>query len=131
MINDLSERIAARITAHGVLISFRMARFLDKESGMTPDRRILLRDSDPEAYENFTALHLGAIRSDRGTNPAAGQPNQSSLDAWMSTIDAAAHFGVTDRCIRKWCRTGQLPATWSGNRWWIDRNALAIHDLTA
>ena len=128
---ELSDRIASRILADGVLISFRMARVLDKNSGMTADRRILLWDSDPEAYENYAALHLAALRSDHGTNHPVAQRNMRDLEAWMSTQETADHFGVTDRCIRKWCRTGRLPATWTGNRWWINRNYLSIHDLTA
>jgi excisionase family DNA binding protein len=131
---SLELRIAKRLTQDGcAIVSPRMARWLERELKMTADRRILMRDSDPEAYEVFVALHFAAtgFRSDLGTNHAAGQPDQAQLKAWISTGDAADEIGVTDRCIRKWCNTGRLPATWSGNRWWINRNDITVHKLTA
>lgn len=128
---SLEARIARRITDEGVLVSWRMALWLEKEIHMTADRRILMRDADPDAYEVLAALHIGAFRSDCGTNDAAGQPNQTQLETWMSTREAAREIGVTDRCIRKWIDTGRLRATMAGNRWLINRNDITIHKLTA
>lgn len=126
---SLESRIAARLTGDGVIISGRMAQWLEQQVRMTADRRIRLRHNDPEAYENLTALHLAALRSESGTNQAAPQANSPNLDMWMSTSEAADAVGVTDRCIRKWCEDGQLGAIKSGGRWLINRNTLALKDI--
>jgi excisionase family DNA binding protein len=102
---------------------------LDKQSGMTADRRIRLRDTDPDAYVVFAALHIVALNSDIGTNDEAAQRVSAELDMWMSTTEAAKALRVTDRCIRNWCRTGRLRAVLSGSRWLIDRNTLNLRDI--
>ncbi|OBK70277.1 helix-turn-helix domain-containing protein [Mycobacterium sp. 1274761.0] len=129
---SLEVRIAQRITGDGsAIVPPRIARWLEKQTGMTADRRIRLRDSDPEAYIALTALHVAALRSDTGTNDAAPQRVHADLNMWMSTSEAAKALGVTDRCIRKWCRTGRLRAVLAGSRWMVDRTtvALALHDV--
>lgn len=125
---SLETRIAQRITSDGsVVVPQRVARWLDKKSGMTADRRIRMRAVDPEAYEVLAALHEVALRSDTGTNEAEAQCVTADLNMWMSTSEAAKVLNVTDRCIRKRCTTGQLNATMTGGRWLIDRNSVTHH----
>jgi excisionase family DNA binding protein len=126
---SLEARIANRLTNDGsVIIPPRMARWLEKQAGMTADRRARLYFTDIEAYEVLLALHLVA-RSDCGTERVVGQHNTQQSELWMSTSQAAKTLGVTDRCVRKWCATGRLRATLSGSRWLIDRNSLALRDI--
>ncbi|MGD3153716.1 helix-turn-helix domain-containing protein [Tsukamurella tyrosinosolvens] len=127
---NLAARITASVNADGsVTIPPRIARWLDQQSGLTADRRIRLLDTDPEAYVALGALHLSACGySGSGTNPAAGQPNQPD---WVGTEEAAQAFGVTDRCIRKWCASGRLPSVRVGRQWLIDRNALDPKNIAA
>lgn len=126
-LTPLEVRIAQRITSDGsVIIPPRMARWLEKQAGITADRRIRLRDNDPEAYVVLAALHLAALSSGNGTNHAAAQGVSASSNVWMSTGEAATALGVTDRCVRKRCKAGQLPAVRSGSRWLINRATLAL-----
>lgn len=128
---SLESRIGQRITSDGsVIIPPRIAHWLEEKSGMTADRRIRLRDTDPDAYVALAALHISAAhRSDTGTNAAAAQPVTADLSMWMTTSEAAKTLGVTDRCIRKWCKTGRIQAVMSGSRWLIDRNSLAASQI--
>ena len=58
---SLEVRIAQHITADGsAIIPPRIARWLEQNSGITADRRIRLRDNDPDAYVALAALHLSA-----------------------------------------------------------------------
>ena len=124
---SLEVRIAQRITSDGsAIIPPRVAHWLEQNSGITADRRIRLRDTDPDAYVALAALHLAALRSDNGTNDAAAQRISADSNMWMSTSEAAEALNVTDRCVRKWCTTGRLGAEMSGGRWLIDRNTLAV-----
>lgn len=129
---SLEARIAQRITADGsAVICPRMARWLEKQAGITADRRIRLRDTDPDAYVALTALHLAALRSDSGTESAAGQQNTEQSAIWMSTREAAEALNVTDRCVRNWCKSGRLRAVLAGSRWLIDRNTLFLKDIAS
>ncbi|WP_163720920.1 helix-turn-helix domain-containing protein [Mycolicibacterium psychrotolerans] len=96
---------------------------------MTADRRIRLRDNDPEAYVVLTALHLAALRSDCGTKDEVSQGLRADSQVWLSTGEAAEALGVTDRCVRKRCETGRLNAVRLGGRWLVDRNTLALKDI--
>ncbi|MEH3141174.1 MAG: helix-turn-helix domain-containing protein [Mycobacterium kyogaense] len=128
--HSLEARIAQRITTDGdAIVSPRMARWLEKQAGMTADRRIRLRNSDPDAYVVLAALHLSALCSENGTETAVRQRKTEQSEIWMSTSEAAENLGVTDRCIRKWCTTGRLHAVMSGGRWLINRNTLALEDI--
>lgn len=125
--SPLETRIAQHITGDGsVIIPPRIARWLEQNSGMTADRRIRLRDTDPEAYVALAALHLSALGSDSGTKDAAPQSVSASLNMWMSTKQAAKALGVTDRCIRKWCTTGRLHAELVGAHWLVNPNSIGL-----
>lgn len=125
-------RIAQHITSDGaVIIPPRIAHWLDKQSGMTADRRINLRRSDPEAYIALAALHLAAERSESGTELTAEQDKTQQSDTWMSTSEAAKALGVTDRCVRKRCATGQLDAVMSGGRWLVNRHTAFMKNTAA
>jgi hypothetical protein len=122
---SLEVRISRRLTADGsVIIPPRIARWLEHNAGMTADRRIRLRDNDPEAYVALAALHLSALSSESGTKDAEPQPNSAQLQEWISSRQAADTLHVTDRCIRKWCTTGRLHAQQIGSRWLIDPTSM-------
>lgn len=128
---SFESRIKSRLTADGsVIVSPRVARWLERQAGITADRRIRLRDTDPEAYIALTALHLAALCSDSGTNHAVRQHHGSDLEMWMSTSQAAKALNVTDRCIRKRCDSGRLDAVRSGSRWFIHRKTIALQGIT-
>ncbi|WP_090359573.1 helix-turn-helix domain-containing protein [Mycolicibacterium fluoranthenivorans] len=123
-------RIAQHITSDGsAIITPRIARWLEQNANMTADRRIRLRDTDPEAYVAFAALHLAACRSDCGTSQVAAQKNTTQLDMWLSTKQAAKALNVTDRCVRNWCTTGRLHAQLVGARWLINPSSIALHQI--
>jgi excisionase family DNA binding protein len=131
---DWAERIGRHITAEGsVVVPPRIAAALEEKAGLTADRQILVRDNDPLAYEVLAALHLAALihSSGSGTKLAAVQHGSKESDQWLTTTEAAAEVGVTDRCIRKWITTGRLPARQHGNRYLIDRQHLTIQALAA
>ena len=44
--------------------------------------------------------------------------------------EAAAALNVTDRCIRKWAKTGRLRAVLAGSRWLIDQKAISVKHIT-
>lgn len=127
---SLETRIAQHITRDGdAIVSPRVARWLEKQAGMTADRRILLRGSDPDAYVVLAALHLAALRSDSGTDSVAGQRKTEQSEVWISTSEAAETLGVTDRCIRNWCRSGRLTARRVGKTWLINDHTLPLKDI--
>lgn len=127
---SLESQITSLITSDGsVIVPPRIARWLERQANVTADRRIKLRDIDPDAYAVLVALHIVALGSDSGTNSAAAQHVRTDSTMWMSTGEAARELGVTDRCVRKWCRTGRLAAVMSGGRWLINRNTLATRNI--
>lgn len=124
--DSLEVRIAQRITADGsAIIPPRISRLLEDACKMTADRRIRLRDADPDAYVALAALHLSALCSESGTKHVEVQPNNPELRAWISTRDAAKTLNVTDRCIRKWCVNGRLQAEVNGGRWLVNPTSIA------
>ena len=121
---SLEDRIAERITGDGsAIIPPRIARWLERKSGMTDDRRRGLRTTDPEAYVALTALHSAALHSDSGTENTAAQSNTTQSEMWITTTAAAQALNVTDRCVRKWCAAGRLHARRVGGRWLIHPKA--------
>lgn len=54
-----------------------------------------------------------------GQDRAAGDQPARSSTAGLTTSDAAAALGVTDRTIRRAAASGQLPATRVGRRSWL------------
>ncbi|QRY39427.1 helix-turn-helix domain-containing protein [Microbacterium hominis] len=63
-------------------------------------------------------------RSVTGTARAA-QPERTAVSEWLTTAQAAALVGFTDRGIRKAITEGRLDATNVDGRWRISREALA------
>lgn len=124
-----AHRIGRHIRPDGsVMVPPRIAQWLEAKAGLTADRRINLRTTDPDAYEVLAALHLSALchRSGSGTETAATQADSQESGSWITTVAAAAQLGVTDRCIRKWIAQGRIPATRHGGRWLI-----RAHHVTA
>jgi len=134
MAGDWAEQIGRHILPDGsVAVPPRIAAWLEKRAGVTNERRIALRDTDPAAYAVLAALRLVTLYdcSDAGAKLAAQQHLTQELRMWMSTSTAAALLGVTDRAIRKWIAAGTLPATRHGGRWLINRNHLQALALSA
>lgn len=130
--SGFAERISQHIQPDGsVVIPPRIAAWLEDTCKLTADRRIRLRDTDPEAYIALAALHLSAISSDRGTDQVGEQQTTTQSEMWLTTKQAATALNVTDRCIRKWCATGQLHAEQVGARWLINRNSITIKNTAA
>lgn len=129
---SLEVRIAQHLAPDGsAIIPPRVARWLENTCKLTADRRILLRDTDPDAYIALTALHLAALHSDNGTNHARAQHDSEQSNTWggwMSTSQAAEALGVTDRCIRNWCNTGRLHARLVGGRWLVNPTSIALRN---
>jgi excisionase family DNA binding protein len=131
---DWAVRISRHMTPQGaVIVPPRIAAWLEEKAGVTSDRRIGMRGTDPLAYEVLAALYIAALqhRSDLGTKRAGGQGTPEDCKQWLTTAEAAHEAGVTDRCIRKWITGGQLPATRTGWQYLIDRTHLNIRALAA
>jgi excisionase family DNA binding protein len=128
-LNDWALRISRHMTPEGsVVVPGRIAAWLEREAGLTDDRRILLRDADVLKYEVLAALHLAALcdRSGVGTKVAVARTDPRNLETWLTTAEAASRLGVTDRAIRKWIAIGRLPAVKHGGRWVLNRNHIQI-----
>jgi excisionase family DNA binding protein len=125
-------RICRHVTNDGaVVVPGRIAAWLEQKAGVTADRRIRLRITDPEAYEVLAALHLAALHhgSDCGTKASVVQRNTEQSKVWMTTAEYAAEHHISDRAVRKAIAHQRLPATKHGGRWLIRRTD--IHRLTA
>jgi excisionase family DNA binding protein len=111
----------------------RIASWLEKNAGLSRDKRISIRDTDPLAYEVLAALHIAALchRSGAGTELAMRPRTSPNLQTWLTTADVAKRLGVTDRAIRKWIAAGRLPATKHGGRWLLDSNHVQIAEALA
>ena len=110
-----------------------IAHYLESKAKVTPDIRARLRDTDFEAHQVLTALHVVALRygrSDLGTNHPVGHRDRKQSGAWLTAKQAATELHVTDRCIQKWCSTGRLPAIKPGANWLINRNDVDIFKLS-
>jgi excisionase family DNA binding protein len=106
----------------------RIAAWLEEKAGVSSDRRILLRETDPEAYSVLAALHIAALvhRSAIGMESPIRQISSGELATWLTTGDVSNRLGVTDRAIRKRIASGRLPATKFGGRWLLNRNDVRI-----
>lgn len=137
-----AERIGRHMLPEGsVLVPPRIAKALDEQLGILSERRIMLRASDPEAYEVLSALHLSAlgykqnvfrpkpqsqVMSDIGQKGADEHVVQQQSNYWLTTLDAAELTGVHDRTIRRWIAAQRLPARRHGGRWLVHRQYLNI-----
>lgn len=129
-----AQRIGRHILPDGrVVVPPRIAFWLEKQAGVTDNRRIVVRGNDPAAYEVLMALHIAALthRSGVGTKVTEQQGYPEESNVWMTTITAAERMGVTDRAIRKWIAVGKLPAIRHGGRWLINHNNIRALALTS
>jgi excisionase family DNA binding protein len=131
---DWAHRIGRHINAEGsVIVPPRIADWIEEQIGLVSERRIALADTDPLAYAVLSALRMIALshRSGNGTKLAEAQPSSEDSNVWLTTSDAAAELGVTDRAIRKWIAQNQLPAHRYGGRWLINRTDLQAQAFAA
>lgn len=137
---DLAAMIERHVLPDGsVLVPHRAARWLERKAGVTQERRLMLRETDPELYAVLGALHLSAVsggevhfaRSVNGTNVVEPQLMTQESDSWLTTSQAAEIAGCTDRAIRKWIAAKRLPARRHGGRWLIDRKHVKIAQALA
>lgn len=134
VVTDWAARIGQHLTPEGaVSVPPRIAAWLVAKAGVTGDKRILLRGTDPEAYEVLAALHIAALhhRSVVGTESGIDKRNSRDLATWLTTGDAAHQLRVTDRAIRKWIAAKRLPATKVGGRWLLNCNDIRIAQALA
>jgi excisionase family DNA binding protein len=119
-VTDWSARIGRHITADGsVIVPPRIADWIEGQIGLVSERRTALAGTDPLAYTVLSALRIVALphRSGNGTKLAGGQPTSEDSEQWLTTSEAAAQMGVTDRAVRKWIAQDRLPAKRYGGRW--------------
>lgn len=143
---DWAERIGRYIDSQGsVVVPPRIAEWIERQIGLVSERRIKMADADPQAYAVLSALRLVALQqrdegvhdhghprwTANGTKVAVVQQSRQELDVWLTAVEAAAAMGVTDSAIRKWIRSGRLPAIKRGGRWLINRSHLNIRALAA
>jgi excisionase family DNA binding protein len=126
----MTERTPAHYL-HGdvVIVPARIANLLRRHAGLD-DLRIRARGADGEFYCVLTALHIASLQwrdSAIGTTeaPKAELGPDSNKRQWMTTGQAAAVIGVTDRAIRKAIATGHLEASNVDGRWRISVEDLA------
>lgn len=114
-----------------VVVPRAVAEWLHNQVAVLPEKRLMLRERDPEKYEVLLALRLSGM-SDAGHWPATSDlgseiaksdaPTQDSEEAqWLTTRAAGDLAGVTDRAIRDWIATQRLPARRHGHTWRIRR----------
>jgi excisionase family DNA binding protein len=129
-----NESASRYITPDGwAIVPPQIAHWLEKRAEVNAGTRARLRETNWDAYLVLTSLHAVALqyrRSDPGTNTAVGDHERSDSEVWMSTSEAAAELGVTDRCIRKWIHNKRLQAIKPGCRWLINRNDVDIFKLS-
>ena len=122
--DDWGRRIGQHIRGDGsVVIPARIAAWLDRTTGFTADRRIRLRDTDPDAYATLAAIRLAALSyrngSHCGTKTGAPQPNSPDSEPWVDTATAARRLGISPRAVRKRAAAGRIPARRTGGRWLV------------
>lgn len=132
---DWPQRIASHVNAHdgSVIVPQRVAKWLHEWAPVPYDRRLLLRERDPELYAVINALRISALSdpeswsaaSDLGSKMAKPTaPQQESESGWLTTRRASEIAGVTDRAIRDWIANKRLPARRHGHTWRIHRTDL-------
>ncbi|WP_062893339.1 helix-turn-helix domain-containing protein [Mycobacterium avium] len=114
---------------------------LDQRVALLAEQRKMLRASDAEAYEVLSALYLSRLGHEQKVFPTPQMSDtghdldvdatQQTESEQLTTPQAAARLGVTDRTVRRWCATGRLPARWHGGRWYISEHDLRITALAA
>jgi excisionase family DNA binding protein len=128
-VTDWAVRIGRHLTPEGsVVVPPRIAAWLEAKAGVSSDKRIALRDSDPLAYEVLMALHCAALHhgSATGTESTMGLGDSRDLEAWLTTGEVAKRVDLSDRAIRKMIAAGRLAATKRGGRWLLNLNHIQI-----
>lgn len=130
---DWAQRFASHINPDdgSVVVPRMAAKWLHEWAPVPYERRLMLRERDPEVYAVIGALRLSALSepeswpatSDHGNRMAKkDKPQQKSeSDRWLTTRSAADLAGITDRAIRTWIATNRLPACRHGHAWRINR----------
>jgi excisionase family DNA binding protein len=109
---------------HGsvVVVPARVAAWMDATLRLR-EVRTAVRAADAEVYSVLVAIRLAALTWRNGTSgsgqQAAPQPASTPGSQLMTTTQAAAITGVSDRTIRRAVSGGTLPARKHGGRWLI------------
>ncbi|WP_408633190.1 helix-turn-helix domain-containing protein [Mycobacterium hippophais] len=95
---------------------------------MSRRRRILIRTTDPLAYEVLAALRIAALAhgSGPGTKQVEAQQSLRESKPWLTTAEAAERLGISDRAVRKRIARGRLPAMSCGGRWLVNHHHVRI-----
>ncbi|WP_030543102.1 helix-turn-helix domain-containing protein [Streptomyces albus] len=115
-----------------VLVPARIAAQLDKLLSLR-QLRTSVRGQDAELDSVLVALATAAAawRTSATGSPLAPVPEAAPPCPWLSTTEAAAVLGITDRAVRLACETGRLDAEHVGGRWRVSREAAAHYQARA
>lgn len=128
-------QLAARVVGLDgpeVVVSGRLAAWLGRYANLAR-LRMEHRGVDPDIDDGLLALAVAgtAWRERRGGGAASGtgedgepEPDPQST---LTTTQAATLLGVSERAVRRACAEGRLDATRHGDRWAIDREAVAFY----
>lgn len=139
---DWSQRINAYVNRGdgSVTVPREVAKWLHAWAPVPYDRRLLERERNPELWAVLSALAMSArsdpeswpTASDLGTEVAKDgvlQQESEASEVWLTTKDASAIAGVTDRAIRNWIKANRLTADKHGHTYRISHADLqaALH----
>ena len=105
-----------------IIVSARVAAYLNRYAGLA-DFRTAHRGADAEVDQvllGFRLLELKWRESATGTKKAP-EPELDASYEWLSTTQAGAQLGVSDRAIRKAIDEGRMKALRVNDRWRISR----------
>lgn len=114
------------INAPVVVIPARVCAWLERHARLN-EVRIRERGADPEVDAVLVAVRLAALtwRTTATGTPVAAKPEApADLNQWMSTGQAAARLGITDRAVRLAIQEQRLHATNVAGRWRITKEDL-------
>lgn len=114
-----------------VVVPARVATWLLRRAGLEAYHRDH-RGADPEVDAVLTALKVAdrawraAQGADQGTGADSTRSEQTGCP-WLSTREAAARLGITDRAVRKAIAGGRLKADWVGGVHALDPEDVALY----
>lgn len=108
------------IDAPVAIVPGRVAAWLDHQLHLSQLRsEIRGRDSELDSVLVAVSVAAAAWRVSATGNADAPTEPVGSQSGWLSTTEAAQRLQVTDRAVRAAIAAERLPATRTGDRWWI------------